>query len=244
MSEARNKLVSAQAEMKTLAAEISRLEKTQSEAREMALEAEATLKGFAKLDSTISQWRASELKRGGDPRKLPAELKQKLSDRTNAQEEIEQSRDTLEIITNELTDARARFARLQGGFEQLAADVVYAEIVEALAAELAGLNERSWTLRRLLQGFARFGASKNIAVSQVFNEALRGWEPDGPEYAASDHNGAQALRWKVRVDALIKNPMSELSVPKAVLPGDYRGPAGAVGLTYLDEEGRSITVLQ
>lgn len=249
MSEARIKLAAVQAEAASMTVEIEQMETALSQARMDVQEAEASLKRFAELDKHISHWRAAALKKGKDPKKLPDNVKQQLQERKAAEEELTQSNDTFEVLQQEIAEAKAKLEKLRSRPEELAVEVLLAELIEPLAEEFIATSKRQWELRQQLLGFAytrrgNLHNGENLGHTRLVSEALKGWVPvkPGSEVPGSEQpQFAMEYRWYERVEALIKDSGAEVTIPKPVLPSDFRGLASGYNTPqWADERGEKI----
>jgi hypothetical protein len=229
---ARTKLKTTQAEIATLTAEIARLEAAKSTAREQATEAQTELAAHEKLDNIVAKWRASEVKAGRDPRQLPGELKKKLAAKKAALEELAQSRDTLDALTDELGEAKTKLRPLLEKAEQLALDTLHDERIAPMAEELIALKDRALQLELFLTTFP--------ASSPLIAKALASYRYD----FADDPKLPMSVRWRIRIDALKRDGSAAASAPKLVTPADFAGREDS-GYRYPQwrDEGGNVVVL-
>ena len=227
-SNARTKLKEAGATITHLGKEIQKLEESLNRSKEIASEAEASLASFGKLHNAISSHRAESVKAGRDPRRLPEDLKRQIAARKEAVDEVEQAQGTVDLLTEELDDKRARLQRLQPELAPLAAAVLAEEYADVLGGELFALEQRRWELRTVLSGFAslqHFDPQKGYVAlgrSNIVAAAFSGYSP-GEYPAAADVTGAMAGRWKVLLNTLVRDPDALIAELKPVTPSDYYG---------------------
>jgi hypothetical protein len=229
---ARAKLKTTQAEIATLTNEIARLEKAQSEARAQAREAQDALSGYENLDNAVSKWRASAIKTGNDPRRLPDELKKKLAARKAAQEESEQASGTLDVLGAELGETKVKLKPLLAESERLTIEALHEELVTPLAQELIMLKQRQLELELLLVSFP--GSSALITEARGSYRYDFGADPKLP----------MSVRWRIRVDALKRDGSAAASAPKLVMPSDFAGRESD-GYRYpqwRDEDGKVVVL--
>jgi hypothetical protein len=232
MTTAREKLKAAQAETAALTDTITRLEKAQAAAREQAREAQDALAGYEKLDGVVAKWRAGAVKAGNDPRKLPDELKKKLAGRKAAEEELAQSTGTLEILSDELGETKAKLKPLLAESERLTIEALHEELVTPLAQELIALKQRQLELDLLLVSFP--------GSSALITEARTNYRYD----FRADPKLPMSVRWRIRIDALKRDGSAAASAPKLVTPSDFAGlnESGYRYPNWRDEDGNVVTL--
>lgn len=179
---------------------------------------------FSDLDAAIKKFRVDAVKNGGNSRDLPQVLKDRLTARRSAEEEIEQATSTKEAITEELGDITKRLAPMGQTITLCALDILR-EKGDELASELTALNERRRDLVQILDGLANVSVMKNGTMQQA------GYTPAASKAMANpDYEFAGNLkplhdmsdRWLARLNAIVADPDAELTIPQIIKPSDYR----------------------
>lgn len=224
MSEARKNLKAALEHTAMAAEQIKSLTSAVAAADAMLQDAQRELEIFADLETKIARWRASELKKGGNARNLPEDLKTAIEKKRLAEEELERARNTRDALVDELKEARGRLHSAEAARMHRAVRVLQEEKIDAAARELKKLNVRRAELIQLIEGFQRLTFIVNDRqhtpeISKDTSAAMLELEPES--LGSLDTRDGMAERWRVRLDSLLADPDAVLSTPKEVRLADY-----------------------
>ncbi len=210
---ARAALKAASKEAAKCKSEVQTLEESLSRATAMIEEAEVALQGFDGLDHETARWRANAIRKGEDPRALPAEITARIRARADATNELTQATETRELIDAELKAAKTRLNKLTTGLAPRAGAVL-GEYAEIYAKELTALKNRAAELQLMLEGInslqyidpdAPYGQHfVSLASTPAIKAAL------APCYRAENVADMAGL-WKSLLETLIKNPDEPIS---------------------------------
>jgi hypothetical protein len=218
---AREKLKAAIAKATNLESQKEKLETALKTATDAVGAGTEDLGRFSDLDAAIKKFRVDAVKNGGNSRDLPQGLKDRLTARRNAEEEIEQAASTREAIVEELDDIRKRLAPMNETKIVCAIDVLR-EYADVAAAELIALNERRRDLTQILDGLANLsfvGHASFVGYSPTMSKAMTSFDYQfaGNLTPQSD----MGARWLARINALLEDPDAELTLPQTIKPSDY-----------------------
>lgn len=227
-------LKEASANSKRLADEIEKLASAIKRATATSEDASQELLQHGALDQEITRWRVAQVKKGLSTKTLPTALKDKIEARRNAEDEIEQSKSTLEVLNQELRELRKQHRACETERENSALQVLLHEEGANLAGEYTSAMTRAAELRLLLEGLAHIRLLASVGTdrvrprySQAMNEAIQSEGVRFPEntYPFED----MGTRWKTRLERLKKNPDATVDRPKIIAPSDYvRVNAGSI----------------
>lgn len=223
MSEARERLKQSAASVATITTQIEQLETAATSSARIVEIAQAQIEGFKGLHREIAKFRVGMVKAGLGTQSLPASLKAKMKAKRGAEEELEQSISTRDMIDSELKAARGTIQAAQEA-ANLAAVNVLREIADVAAAELITINARQWELAWVLQGLEYLNFPSSRGVIRTGRTPLMGQAMvrRDPEFVGVfDPLADMVLRWKKRLDILLADPDADLSLPKPVVPQDY-----------------------
>ena len=225
-NETRKELKTAHDQVAQLKAQIEALKTAAARAEESAADANAALEHHSGLEKAITRWRVSQLKNGGDTKRLPADLKARVDAKRDAEDELAQAQDALQEIASELNITRTKLRLANFAHEKEVIAVLHGSADE-LAAELEAINQRRAEIRQQLSGLAGIqlqlrdaGPAESIGMSKRAARAFNaGSDFDFPQHANADRE--QVIRWKLRFDALKADPDAAIVPPRPLCPADY-----------------------
>lgn len=225
MSQARERLKEAVAAFAAITEQIATLETASASATRIIENAQAALEGFSGLDNDITAYRIGAVKSGLGTQPLPDSLKEKMTAKRNAEEELEQAKSTLEAITAELSGVRKELTWKELPRMKAATSVLH-ELADKAATELIVINRRQWELQWILTGLWHLkvpteSGIQKLAGSPLMDQAFSFHQPAFE--GIFDPLAGMSSRWQDRLNVLLANPDADISLPKPVMPQDW-GP--------------------
>jgi chromosome segregation ATPase len=215
MSQARTNLKAAVTKIGNLTTQIENLEAAADRADDAAEQARAELEKSQGLEKEITAWRVAQVKKGLSTKTLPENLKVKTDAKRAAEEELEQAESTHNALSEELEELQACLKPAEQ--ERLkCAHAVLHDTGDELAQELVSLQARHYELMQLIMSLAQTIGLTPEMEAAVLNQDGRAQFPGN-----CDPIAAMAMRWKDRLEAVLKDPDAPLTVPKQIVPSDF-----------------------
>lgn len=225
MDESREALKAAHRKVRNIDKQIEVLESAAQRAEEAAQQATSELSKHSRLDKEITAWRVTQLKKGGNTKVLPDDLRERVDAKRAAEGELKQSQSAQQAITEELEELRNKRDRAEQDRMTLAIGTLHA-MGEILANELYTINIRRAQLLQVLAGLFSMKIDDRVAREVAISTITAGAMKMGDSFAFEPNTIPGPLdemgrRWQRRLDALCTDPDADITAPKHLEPSDY-----------------------